>query len=479
MRHTSCIPESCKPHARIPHPACCAAPMTVDDSVNAGIAKAEHGAMVSVPPVSNITECLRVGSWEPRTPANLSAVPSDAPYGRSSSGIFDCSKEHTILRQRWFGKGKACAGALADALNSGFFASGPPVQLMFLGDSLVMQLFHAVEVLMLVNPYLRGLHVSAAQKMNFLPPSGVLTPSHATVCGRCLLERIVKWPPLPAHTSGPPARVLVVGFGTWYNILRGRRKEMSKETDTKTCPTMQLGRVVDKRTPMNSHACSNQTDQLHPKTWDHLQLGNALLTSPEAYTSDLESFLEALQQWTRGGGSGRDVHVVWAEAPPQHWPQPSWLSPGTSDATVQANGCSVKAVPFLPDSLCDGAPPMSELTARTLAALARGGGCSSRLNSSVQLWEQVLLHCFEHTLHDWRNLIAGPLLAHYSVPVVPLSAALRHRGDQHKGPKYHGTNRAQSALKDCTHWCDRSEATVFQAEATLNVVRSLLAHANS
>ena len=77
-------------------------------------------------------------------------------------------------------------------------------------------------------------------------------------------------------------------------------------------------------------------------------------------------------------------------------------------------------------------------------------------------------------------LLAAPLLHKFGIPLVPLAAALHTLGWLHKGPQFRTTEgvaagyKLRKQFKDCTHYCDRSQATMFMAQSALNVVWGLL-----
>ena len=132
-------------------------------------------------------------------------------------------------------------------------------------------------------------------------------------------------------------------------------------------------------------------------------------------------------------------------------------------------------MPFWPDTVCNQSSGAHvELTAPALSAYITPI-CGEH---GVQ-GQQLSTKCLEK-LGRWRHLLAAPLLHKFGIPLVPLAAALHTLGWLHKGPQFRTTEgvaagyKLRKQFKDCTHYCDRSQATMFMAQSALNVVWGLL-----
>lgn len=396
------------------------------------------GEVTHAPEKSITRRCLLHGEWQP-PPVEQGTAPSPT-LGKwmhtrlSKHESLRCKASRAgVESRRWQGRDAGCDAVLhhpATGDFGGLYNASNPIELVLLGDSMMRNLAVALSDLVQVNHHLRGLVVRPAGLLSIIPSS----------YGRC--EQILRELPFKGQLSEGSRRVLLVGTGTWYNLLPlclfpTLGGSMRRGIISEACPRW----LADAR---RKELKPNHTATAQPVHWSHHGHGNyaymrqaAGTTTISEYTSDVSTLLDAIDSWRAANPRAR---VAWIESSPQHfWP----------NGTGLPDACNTEPHVFMqPGGEAEGVlpPAARELCASTLREPAALRDCTRPA-----------------ALHDWRNRVTAPLLAAHTLPVVPLFAALSARGEQHAQPG-----------ADCTHWCEASEANLHMVSATLNLLATLL-----
>jgi len=400
------------------------------------------------PLLTRVQHCLTNGRW-------LQSTTVQANFSECGRGD-----------EEWHGDGDDCDGLLHHPLHGDFggvYANADePVLVTIRGDSIGGQIAAAISAVQQHNPHLRGLHVlpSTSRTLAAIPSS--------VKGSRWILDGI-NWrvPDGRKDTQPRPRasrRLLIIGSGIWYN-LKAYCEGTSATNDGREMRTCDKGFGSPSTSSRTTSVCDRKCDHLlfqgrwrnetmktaevvanlnHDEPWSAPFTGSiehgkyawarryaGTLTRTE-YGHDLEALLEALTSW-RNVADNKDVKVAFYETTAQHFV-----------AEARATRCSQ-----------DPWPPLVN------AAADRERFCDASLTP---------IAC-THWIRDWRNIVARPLLRASRTPAIPL-AALRNQSGLHRLSK--DRHSQYEKLPDCTHWCARSAASLFLAQASLSVGAALL-----
>jgi hypothetical protein len=452
--------------------------------------------------VGHARRCLIHGHWQSKE-----AVPS--PGGllhwgllRSNSSLdyriaMRCSDlVNGVEKEAWAADAERCHRHLHHPLDGtfdGVFADpSRPVVIHVLGDSVGGQLHDSLKRAQKVNPHLKGL--SVMRNRDHYGRRGLAVIPSSVAGSRWVLDG-VDWGPRASESR----KLLLVGSGVWYNLKRPCSKGVA--WDRKCTVIFYQGKYRNESLSPQQVFADLDHDQPHKApyittlhhgtyAWARRYLGT--LTHAE-YGKDLAFFLEALLSWRQ---SHPDVDVAWFESTPQHFlgatrPDRSRVEPtsgrgGSLRSLATRSVCSAEPwPPFLTTAedsarFCNGS---DAVMAASLAATGRLGLTAHDRQQPEQSDGGAAWRLCAQWLGNWRNVIANELVGRSGVPIVPLAAALQGRSKLHKGvhaEKHEGPAGAASAsLPDCLHWCEISSATLFMAQASLNIGAALLSGAHT
>jgi len=388
------------------------------------------------PDLKLLQKCLTNGAWR-QTP-----VPSQLSEAWPVFSTETCRRKHPMMHE-WRGASPECLNKLHHPLvgtfDGVFAGTARHVSVAVLGDSVGSQLRVALKAAKSINPNLLGLDVVDLDKWG---ERGLSVIPSSVNGSRWILDSI-RWPPAPASSK----RLLLIGTGNWYNI-----KSVCKTTWDRKCERLRTYSAGKRNGSIATQEIVGSLDHDQPLkapftgTREHGSYSWArryggTLTVHE-YRTDLQALIEALQAWK---AVNPDVAVAWYEHAPQHFPGEPLVGPS-------GMACSVDAWP----------PFVSSHVQET----CRNASVASDRHACIG-W-----------LRDWRNQVANPLMDASGIPMVPIAAALRDRGSLHVGSDHAAVTNAVgitgAILPDCTHWCHSSGATLFMAQASLNVASALL-----
>ena len=343
----------------------------------------------------------------------------------------------------WQGVGKTCRldHPMTGSFNGIFANTERPVALHILGDSLGEELRAMLTSVLEHNTEVR--HLRLVPPRSLMQRQLPLIPRSRRGC-RLVLDSI-DWQTNFTASIGlvKEQRVLLVSTGVWYNVLP-------------YCDTREgddICRLKMQRLDHDRVIAPHSSGGYRSTYWgqyNYARRFQGTATSIE-YGKDVATLLEAIEEWQ--SSDGENITVVWLEPPPQHFQRPN--------SHQRAANCSILPMPLLPaedDARHDGTTINASHINFFLAA-----ACGIAPGPSLPASSESLQRCDEQ-LANWRMELARPVLARHDIAWVPTFQALSTRAELHTWGR----------TRDCTHWCNPSEATLYLAMATLNVVASLL-----
>lgn len=316
--------------------------------------------------------------------------------------------------------------------------------------------------------------------------------------GNLEMLRNIEWTQEAAHKSH---HVVLVQTGLWYNLVPWCSSIGHRLSQTHTgieqselvcghdancfpvtwCPgsNQSLAWQPNHGNPdrtLPPHALSHKGKNKAPM-WGWYARARRLAgtTTITEWGADVRTFLRAARRWQREfwQNARADVQagqvpnptaavtrplpmpsLLWIEATPQHF------------AKNPSDGCLMQGHPLLPSPDAALSPE-----ARRLCEPYSPSGSDPR----------ATLHgeCLTR-LHNWRNDIALPLVRAARVPVVSLFSSLDGHADFHPDFGKTGVDAGISAdgsnmtMRDCTHWCAPSEASLKVAAEVLSRLEDLV-----
>jgi hypothetical protein len=323
--------------------------------------------------------------------------------------------------------------------------------------------------------------------------SSFLTTIPTTVAGcRRLLETSIRWPPHAQH------RVILASSGAWYNvgewcdILRAVPRYYGRQQRVQASPSGVCARALN-FTPNHDDPIATPRPELLAGlgsgwvrgvgTYTVARRFGGTATAAE-YSRDVKAFAVAADEWLeaerrRGAGSSALLWMETGERVASFQPSNRCTerhSPCARSTTAlppargHAAGASVRiaAVPTRPDK-----SPNTACSSKLARMLCCFGPTNWSAEQMMPLHDAAAgnLECYRQ-VGNWRNRVATPIVRAHGIPVVPIFHALASKSDLH--PSWNARSSGTDPV-DCTHYCEPSEATLFQAQAALNAIWGALA----